>query len=234
MDTIKVTPEVSPEIGDEPIYILDTETASLSGGIVEIAWLKIDKDFNVLDEYRTLVNPGRPIDPGAQAIHGISMDDVVDAPTMEEVVEQTGVGKTPINICCHNAPFDARMIAPYMQVGRKLCTLELARQYVKGTTNHKLATLQEELALSVQESHTALGDVKSVRDLLQHILPLAEVNLETLFARAMVPKMLSKMPWGRHKDVPIIKVPSSYRTWLLEQADIGRDLRFTLEKLKNI
>jgi len=234
MDTIKLTPEVSPEISDEPIYILDTETASLSAGIVEIAWMKIDKDFNVLDEYRTLVNPERPIDPGAQAIHGISMEDVVDAPTMAQVVEETGVGKTPINIICHNVSFDSRMIAPYMQIGRKLCTLDLSRQYITGTTNHKLATLQAELGLSVQESHTALGDVKSVRDLLLRILPLTGVDLATLFARAMVPKMLSKMPWGMHAGVPIIKVPKSYRTWLLDQADIGRDLRFTLEKLKNI
>ena len=40
--------------------ILDTETASLQGGVVELALLHIDTELNVLGEFHTRVNPERP------------------------------------------------------------------------------------------------------------------------------------------------------------------------------
>lgn len=225
MDTLPTQPA-------KTYHILDTETSSLRGGVVEIAWLEIDSDLNVLSEFLARVNPERPIDPGAQAIHGISDEDVRDKPTLAQHVEACGLAM-PISVIGHNVAFDVRMIETTIAVRRSLCTLDLARTYVKGTTNCKLETLQRELNLSKQDSHTALGDVRSVLDLLKYILPLTGVDLETLFERQYKPRILAVMPYGMHKGKPMLQVPKPYREWLLQQ-DTDKNLKYTLEKLRNL
>lgn len=61
--------------------ILDLETTSLSGAIVEIA--VIDHEGNTL--FHSLVNPQMPITEGARAVHGISDEEVAQAPTLPDI-----------------------------------------------------------------------------------------------------------------------------------------------------
>lgn len=210
-------------------YILDTETASLKGGVVELAWLKVGNDLTIYEEQCFRTNPERPIEPGAQAIHGIGDLDVIGCPTLSEV--WTAVG--PIDVIGHNVGFDVRMTQSVISYNRKLCTLDLARQYIKTTTDHKLPTLQKELGLPVRNSHSALDDVHTCRDFLLLLTGQYGFDVETLIERAARPKMVFKMPYGRHKGTPISQVPSGYRQWLLEQ-DIDKDLRYSLTTAENI
>jgi exodeoxyribonuclease X len=211
--------------------ILDTETAGLSGGVCEIAWVTMDENLNILEQHETLVDPERQIEPGAFAIHGISNEMCVGKPKLAEVAKLLPESGWMI---CHNAPFDTRMIASVYTPAATLCTLALSRKYITGTTNHKLATLQSELGLPDRKSHSALGDILTVHDLLQVILPKTGTTLEALFKRASTPKMLHVMPFGKHKGVPILNVPADYRAWLLGQAGLDQDLKYTLEKMKNV
>lgn len=66
-------------------YILDTETAGLSGGVVELAWLRVDSALNVQESFVSRCNPQRKIDAGAYAVHGISDADVASAPVLAEL-----------------------------------------------------------------------------------------------------------------------------------------------------
>jgi len=213
------------------MFIIDTETASLQGGVVEIAWLEIDKDLTVLSEFVSKVNPERHIDPGAFAVHGISDDDVAFAPTLGTIKEMLPEG---ITMLAYNVDFDVRMIKPHIVPAKKFCVLKLARELVVGTTNHKLETLQRELSLPEQKSHSALGDVYTTLDVLKHCLTLTEASLETLIERQSQPKMLAKMPFGVHKGKPMLQVPKGYRMWLESQPDLNADLRYTLERLNTV
>ncbi len=208
--------------------ILDTETASLNGGIVELAMLHLDENLNVVGEFHKRINPERPIEPGAQAVHGICDADVAGCPKIGEVVE---VG-TITHAVAHNLSFDARMLSPHLNYQYGLCTLALARQYIKGTTNHKLETLKNELGFSNQQSHSALGDVYTTLDLLRYLVPKSGVPIETLFKRAEAPKVIHRMPFGKFKGLLLSKVPTDYRAWLLGQPGLDKDLKYTLEKLK--
>lgn len=210
-------------------HILDTETASLEGGVVEIAFLVVDEQLTVQSEFHSLVDPQRPIEPGAQAVHGISAEDVAGKPTMETIADM--LGDNPIKMIGHNVSFDKRMIAPHIQVEEEMCTLALAREFIKGTTNHKLETLQKELGLPEQKSHSALGDVYTCLDLLQHLVNITNLDFKTLWARAQKPKMVQRMPFGKHKGQLIANLPRSYRDYMLT-LDLNKDLRYTLETLK--
>ena len=211
--------------------ILDTETTGLNGSVCEIAWATLDGDLNIIDQHVALVNPERPIEPGAQAIHGISDADVADKPTLAEVAKLL-----PENgwLLAHNASFDLRMIASAYVPAASLCTLSLSRKYIKGTTNHKLETLQRELGLPNRKSHSALGDILTVHDLLMHMMPLIGAPLETLFKRASTPKLLHVMPFGMHKGLPFLQVPPDYIDWLSKKDNLDQDLKYTLEKMKNV
>lgn len=211
-------------------YVLDCETASLSSGVVELAWLKIDESLNILEEFRSLCNPERAIEPGAFAVHGISQQSVATAPTLAQLAANL---PSNIDVIGHQVSFDCRMTRPHVSVNRQLCTLSLSREYVKGTSNSKLSTLRTELKLPESKDHSALGDVHTCRNLLQYICNITGLSVETLFQRQDKPKLLTKMLFGKHKGKLIISVPSSYRAWLLAQ-DIDKDLRYTLEKLESL
>ena len=124
------------------------------------------------------------------------------------------------------------MLKGHINPSHSLCTLALARQYIKGTTNHKLETLKKELGFPDQKSHSALGDVYTTLDLLRHVQDLAGVDLPTLFERASAPKIVHRITFGKHKGKLVTSLPVDYRNWLLAQEGLESNLRYTLERLK--
>ena len=70
-----------------PIVFFDLETTGINiaaDRIVEIAWLKVDLNGNETSKTQR-VNPEMPIPEKVTAIHGISNEDVKDAPTFNEI-----------------------------------------------------------------------------------------------------------------------------------------------------
>jgi DNA polymerase III subunit epsilon len=72
-----------------PIVFFDLETTGIdivNDRIVELSYLKVYPDNT--EECRTWrINPGRPIPPGVSLIHGITDDDVKDAPSFNEIAQ---------------------------------------------------------------------------------------------------------------------------------------------------
>jgi len=213
--------------------VIDTETTGLDVPIkaCEVAWIMVDENMNILSEAVHRVNPFRPIHPGASNIHGIYDHDVALCPAVEEVLKDL---PQPFCAIGHNVAFDLRVIGGHIEYNADLCTLALSRRWVKGTTNHKLPTLQKELGLSDQLSHSALGDCYTALELLRHISKLSGRNLVQMIELESVPKMLNVMPFGMHKGKPFSEVPRSYREWLASRDDLHKDLRYTLDKLRII
>lgn len=212
------------------INIVDTETAGLGGGVCEIAYMRLDEWGRLIGEpFSRRLNPGRPIEARAQEIHGISDEMVADLPTLADAM----TGSTPIYWIGHNASFDQRVCAPTLQAAKTVCTLKLARQYFPQAPNHRLDTLREYLGLSQQKAHSALGDIINTHELLTHVLDFTGLSLLTLFERQTQPRLLAKMPFGKHKGMPMTLVPRDYREWMLSE-EIDNDLRFTLTQLKDV
>jgi len=70
-----------------PIVFFDLETTGINiaaDRIVEIAYLKVDLNGNETSKSRR-INPEMPIPENVTAIHGISNEDVKDAPTFNEI-----------------------------------------------------------------------------------------------------------------------------------------------------
>lgn len=101
---------------DRNTLIVDTETTGIlnQDPTTEICQLSVvnTKGQPVLS---LLVNPGRPIPLVVQKIHGISTEDVKDAPTFKDIAPllyQTFQGK---HLCAYNAAFDVHLICHLFQ-----------------------------------------------------------------------------------------------------------------------
>ena len=96
---------------------LDTETTGLKQEeghrIIEIAMLTYDFDTRKLvDKFVTRINPQRPIDPGAQAVHGISFSELTECLIWTDVAQAIAdyMAKSDL-LVAHNAGFDMPFIA---------------------------------------------------------------------------------------------------------------------------
>lgn len=101
---------------DGVIAAFDLETTGFSpttDEIVQIALVHVDRDGRLLpDSWSTLVNPGRPIAPGAFSVHGISNEQAERegisadeaARGILERLDAIAAGRIPLVV--YNAPFD--------------------------------------------------------------------------------------------------------------------------------
>ena len=72
---------------ERPLAVVDLETTGVdprNDRIVEVGVLKVAPDCGPF-RYRRLVNPGIPIPPAAQAVHGIADEDVAEKPRFRAI-----------------------------------------------------------------------------------------------------------------------------------------------------
>jgi DNA polymerase III epsilon subunit-like protein len=211
--------------------ILDTETSGLRSPIkaCEIAWIQVDENMNILDEQVHRTDPQMPMEQGAVDIHGITNEAVAGLPSNAEIC---ALVPQPFVWIGHNCSYDMRVTGEHVVFNADVCTLALSRAWIKGTTNHKLATLQQELKLSKQQSHSAMGDCRTTYELLQLILKLSGRTLPALVELESKPKMIQRMPFGMHKGKLFADIPVGYRRWMMEQPDWHKDIKYSLEKMR--
>ena len=91
------------------IVFLDTETTGLDDNaqVVEIA--VVDEDGNVL--FESYCRPTVPVDPGAQAVHGIGSEELAGAPAWPEIFAQVRAVLEGNEVVIFNAEFDTRILA---------------------------------------------------------------------------------------------------------------------------
>jgi DNA polymerase III epsilon subunit-like protein len=110
-------------VGEEPYTVFDTETTGLKSydRIVQLAASEVTKDHEVrhLADMNTYINPGTdkqgnpfPIQPGAQAVHGISSEMLADKPTIDKLLPNIRKGLLHHNRlgAAYNAKFDINYI----------------------------------------------------------------------------------------------------------------------------
>lgn len=211
--------------------IVDTETVGLkkppsASGVVSVAYIKVNPEtLEVIDEFYSLVNPGCPIEPGAEATHGISNEAVADKPYLNELFKI----EAPTVAIGHNHPFDAKFLDEHYEnkVGA-YCTLAGARAQYRNAPNHKLQTLADHLGLQRGEAHNALGDCHTTLHLLRRIVQDSGRSLEQLVKAAVKPKIIHVMPFGAHKGRKLSELPVQYIRWF-DDREVDPDLRYSFD-----
>ena len=99
-------------VSDTPIAVVDTETTGLSAHgdrVIEIGIVLVEPGKSPRIVLDTLVNPERPV--SATEIHGITDDDVRDAPTFRDIADHVQHALHGCVFASYNVYFDAKFIA---------------------------------------------------------------------------------------------------------------------------
>jgi len=124
---IQAIKETRAWLKQKPLY-LDTETTGLSNTDEIIDLALIDHDGQALID--TLIRPTVPISPGSEAIHRISNEMIINAPSFAEIVPNLISLTQGRLIIIYNADFDLRIIRQCVQIHRiKISPIESRTAY---------------------------------------------------------------------------------------------------------
>ncbi len=201
------------------LFVADTETAGLEGGVCDLALVQLNSNLESIWECESLIDPERPISPAASGVHHIVDEDVADKPTLSQYMEIVGhpFDTDDLVIAGHNIQFDCRMLASVLpKQYRKLCTLKLARNLYPDLDNHQLQTIRYTFKLEAGPAHRAMGDVITCISFLRMIAQERGLNAQQLVALGQQPLTGDfKLPFGKHKGTRLKDLPSSYVAWML-------------------
>jgi DNA polymerase III subunit epsilon len=160
--------------------VVDVETTGgswLQGDrITEIAAVRMGGNGAVLDEYRTLVNPERPIPCAISALTNITWDMVHDAPRFCDVAADIARVLAGAVFVAHNASFDWRFVRAELDragrrlSGRTLCTVRLARKVVPEIRSRSLDSLSYFFDVHNEARHRAFGDARATALIFRRLL----------------------------------------------------------------
>lgn len=179
-DALRTVDVISLPLKDAPYVVFDLETTGSSakeGAITEIGALKLVRG-QIVDEFATLVNPNRPIEPFVSRLTGITDRMVADAPTVGEVMPLFEEFVEGCVLVGHNVHFDCTFITA-ARGGRPLPnsvldTLNLARSLVPGLRRYRLASLVSHFGVRVVPNHRALADAAATAEVLLKLLKLLD------------------------------------------------------------
>lgn len=160
--------------------VLDTETTGLevSKGhrVIEIGCIELLERRPSGRTFHCYLNPGRAVDEGARAVHGISDEFLADKPRFADVASEFLAFIADAELIAHNATFDINFLdnevalfdaalKPLRGNARVLDTLQMAREKYPGQQNN-LNALCRRLGVDIRhrELHGALVDAQLLAD----------------------------------------------------------------------
>jgi len=151
---------------------LDLETTGLSpwfGDRICEVGIVISEGKRIKEQYQQLVNPERPLSPGAASTNGLSNADLASAPVFADIADEVLKWLKGAVVVCHNAQFDIQFLdSEFKRLGREIQipnlidTLHLARQFYD-LPSYSLLSIAEAFHVPITAAHRALDDALTAR-----------------------------------------------------------------------
>lgn len=227
--------------------ILDTETHTLNGLPIEIAYApiqiqegKLSLDRNqIFDQLYSIGD--EKISFASMAVHHILESEIINQPNF-------GTFRLPpetVYIIGHNIDYDIRAI---QQCGvdtshiKAICTLALARLVWPDAEAHNISALIYMISKGsakaremLKGAHRADADIILTANILMHIIHKLNIqNIEELFDVSEDARIPRTINFGKHRGTAIADLPSDYMSWLLRQDELDPYLKKALENAKLI
>ena len=158
--------------------VVDVETTGgkyNEEGITEIAIYKFDGN-EIVDQFISLINPERPIQPFVVQLTGINEKMLRNAPKFYEIAKRIIEITEGCTLVAHNASFDYRMLfTEFNRLGFRyerpiLCTVSLSKKLIPEQASYKLGKLVRALGIPLSDRHRAAGDARATLKLLKLLL----------------------------------------------------------------
>ena len=211
----------SLSLADAPYVVFDVETTGSSsekGAITEIGALKL-VGGQVVDEFATLVNPGRSIEPFVVRLTGITDRMVADAPSASEVMPLFEEFVEGCVLVGHNVQFDCAFVAAARAANGLpplpnpvLDTLKLARTLVPGLKRYRLASLVSHFGARTAPNHRALADAAATAEVFLKLSTLlSSAGVKSVGEAASLKKSGAKIkPQKGHLAEHLPRTPGVY------------------------
>ena len=223
--------------------ILDTETHTLNGLPIEIAYAPIQLldgklTLNKNQIFDQLYQVNEPISYASMAVHHILESDLIGQPeyTTFRLPAETQY------IIGHNIDYDIQAIARCgvdVSQLKPICTLALARQVWPNAEAHNISALIYQISKGstkarelLKGAHRADADIILTANILMHIIAqLGIQSIEELYLASEDARIPKTMTFGKHKGTAIAELPADYVKWLLRQDELDPYLKSALENL---
>ena len=158
--------------------IIDIETTGgkyNEEGVTEIAIYHHDGK-KITDQFISLVNPERAIQPFVEKLTGINTKMLRNAPRFFEVAKRIIEITENCLIVAHNADFDYHILRmEFKRLGynyerKSLCTVSLSKQLLPKMESYNLGKLVHSLGIPISERHRAQGDALATVKLFELLL----------------------------------------------------------------
>jgi DNA polymerase-3 subunit epsilon len=158
--------------------IIDIETTGgkfNEEGVTEIAVYKFD-GHTIVDQFISLVNPERPIQPFVVQLTGITEKMVKTAPKFFEIAKRIVEITKDCVFIAHNTSFDYRILrTEFSRLGydfkrETLCTVELSEKLIPDMPSYSLGKLCKSLGIAMNSRHRASGDALATVKLFELLL----------------------------------------------------------------
>ena len=184
--------------------ILDIETTGgqfNEEGITEIAIYKYN-GHEVVDQFISLVNPEKPIQPFVVKLTGINNAMLRSAPKFYEVAKRIIEITEGCIIVAHNSSFDYRILRNefdrlgYKYIRQTICTVELSKKLIPEQASYSLGKLVRSLGIPVTDRHRASGDALATVKLFKLLLSkdtskeIIKEYIKTELKSGLTPKLL--------------------------------------------
>jgi DNA polymerase-3 subunit epsilon len=130
----------------------------------------------VTDQFISLINPERDIQPFVVNLTGINSNMLRNAPKFYEVAKRIVEITENCILVAHNADFDYRILkTEFNRLGfpfkrKTLCTVELAQKLIPEMESYSLGKLARALGIAVSDRHRANGDALATIKLFKMLL----------------------------------------------------------------
>lgn len=203
--------------------ILDIETTGgqfNEEGITEIAIYKFD-GHEIVDQFISLVNPEKPIQPFVVKLTGINNEMLRTAPKFYEVAKRIIEITQETVLVAHNAQFDYRILrTEFDRLGYNfeipnICTVELAKKLIPEQKSYSLGKLVRALGIPMADRHRASGDAMATVKLFKLLLAKDhEKEIVKSYIKTEVEKGLSP----KLKEI-VAKIPSVTGIYYIHKED---------------
>ena len=202
--------------------IVDIETTGgkfNEEGITEIAIYRFD-GHEIVDQFISLVNPEREIQPFVVNLTGINNKMLRDAPKFYEIAKRVVEITEDCILVAHNASFDYRILkTEFKRLGfeykrKSLCTVELSKKLIPEMESYKLGKLVRALGIPMSDRHRASGDALATVKLFQLLL---DKDSDKNIIQKAVKTEIKKKVATRLLDI-VEKVPSETGVYYMHNA----------------
>lgn len=237
------------------IVAFDLETTGLDPNedrIVEFAFILLDRDLEELDRWTDLVHPGRSIPSDATNVHGITDQDVHDAPPFRHVAPlvQRLVGDAIL--MAYNHEFDINFLNAELQraggpgIPPKVPAIDPMvhfKRHHPDTSNRLEHAVQHYLDTPLDGAHRAIHDTAAMVDVFK-----AMRRVHPALSKGLADALVEPKEWvdgdkklyadedgtvrygfGKHEGEPVREEPS-YAEWMLT-ADFPEETKARLREV---